>query len=330
MKDFMHFNAYSIDEAVELLRRYGGNGRIIAGGTDLLGKMKDRILPTYPEALINIKTIPDLNTIQKTDGKLRIGALVTLTEVAENEVIRSKYSALAKASSRTASPHLRNMGTIAGNICQDIRCWYYRAPKNRFSCLRKGGGRCYAIKGDNRFHSIFGGSVKGGCVAVHPSDTAPALIALNANIITSNRTIKAEDFFNVGVLHNTTVLEDNEIVTAIEVPEPEPTTKSAFIKFALRKSIDFPIVNCAAAIARDGEMVKQAKICLNAVSVVPRRVEKAEDVLIGKAVDENNAEGAGIAAVTDATPLEGNAYMVQLTKAIVKRTILACGDINGG
>lgn len=292
--------------------------------------MKDRILPTYPEALINIKTIPDLNTIQETDDKLRIGALVTLTEVAENEIIRSKYSALAKAASRTASPHLRNMGTIAGNICQDIRCWYYRAPRNRFSCLRKGGGRCYAIKGDNRFHSIFGGSVKGGCVAVHPSDTAPALIALNASIITSNRTIKAEDFFNVGVLHNTTVLEDHEIVTAIEVPKPEPGTSSAFIKFSLRKSIDFPIVNCAAVIARDGERVKQARICLNAVSVVPRRVDKAEEALIAKAVDEKNAEEAGIAAVADATPLEGNAYMVQITKAIVKRTILACGDTNGG
>lgn len=330
MKDFMHFNAYSIDEAEELLRRYGGNGRIIAGGTDLLGKMKDRILPTYPEALINIKTIPDLNTIQETDDKLRIGALVTLTEVAENDVIRSKYSALAKAASRTASPHLRNMGSIAGNICQDIRCWYYRAPRNRFSCLRKGGGRCYAIKGDNRFHSIFGGSVKGGCVAVHPSDTAPALIALNASIITSNRTIKAEDFFNVGVLHNTTVLEDHEIVTAIEVPEPEPGTNSAFIKFALRKSIDFPIVNCAVVITRDRDRVTQSRICLNAVSVIPRRVDKAEEVLTGKIVDEKNAEEAGIAAVADATPLEGNAYMVQITKAIVKRTILACGDTNGG
>jgi len=330
MKDFVHFNAYSIDEAAELLRRYGGNGRIIAGGTDLLGKMKDRILPTYPEALINIKTIPGLESIEEKDGMLTIGALATLSRVAEHPTVRSKYIALAEAAGRTASPHLRNMGTIAGNICQDIRCWYYRAPKNRFSCLRKGGGRCYAIKGDNRFHSIFGGSVKGGCVAVHPSDTAPALIALNANIITSNRTIKAEDFFNVGVLHNTTVLEDHEIVTAIEVPEPEPATRSAFIKFALRKSIDFPIVNCAAVITRDGERVAQARICINAVSVVPHRVEKAEKALIGEVIDEKNAEASGIEAVADATPMEGNAYMVQLTKAIVKRTILACGDTNGG
>jgi CO/xanthine dehydrogenase FAD-binding subunit len=165
---------------------------------------------------------------------------------------------------------------------------------------------------------------------VHPSDTAPALIALNADIITSKRTINAEDFFNVGVLHTTTVLEDDEIVTAVEVPIHKSGTKSAFIKFALRKSIDFPIVNCAAVITREGETVKTARICLNAVSVVPRRAVQAEDKLAGKAIDEKLAEEAGEAAVSDAAPMEGNAYMVQLTKAIVKRTILACGDSRGG
>jgi len=330
MKNFIHYNAYSIEEAVMLLARYGKNACVISGGTDLLGKMKDRVLPTYPEALINIKTIPGLNAIEEKTGKLSIGALATLTQVAEHETVRSNCAALAQAAGRTASPHLRNMGTIAGNICQDIRCWYYRAPKNRFSCLRKGGGRCYAIKGDNRFHSIFGGSVKGGCVAVHPSDTAPALIALDADIITSKRTIKAEEFFNVGVLHTTTVLEDNEIVTAIEVPTQNSVTKSAFIKFALRKSIDFPIVNCAAAITRDGETVTAARICLNAVSVVPKRVKPAEDRLVGETINEKHVGEAGAAAVSDAEPLEKNAYMVELAKAIVKRTILACGDTEGG
>ena len=172
--------------------------------------------------------------------------------------------------------------------------------------------------------------MKGGCFAVHPSDTAPALIALNADIITSKRTINAEEFFNVGVLHNTTVLDNDEIVTAIEVSKPEPVTKSAFIKFALRKSIDFPIVNCAAVVTRDDGRAKMARICLNAVSVVPHRAVQAEETLIGKVVDEKTAEDAGIAAVADATPMEGNAYMVELAKAIVKRTILACGDSNGG
>jgi xanthine dehydrogenase YagS FAD-binding subunit len=323
MKDFMHFNAYSVDEAVALLGRYGGNAGVIAGGTDLLGKMKDRILPSYPEALINIKTIPGLDQIEDKDGMISIGPLVTLSRVAEHPVIQKTYTALAQAAGRTASPHLRNMGTLAGNICQDIRCWYYRAPQNRFSCLRKGGGRCYAIKGDNRYHSIFGGSVKGGCFAVHPSDTAPALITLNAQIITSRRSISAETFFNVGV-HHTTVLENDEIITAIQIATPALETRSAFLKFALRKSIDFPIVNCAASITQKNSTVTHARLCLNAVSVVPHRSVKAEEVLIGKRIDESVAEEAAEAAVADAKPMEGNAYMVPITRTIIKRTILAC------
>jgi xanthine dehydrogenase YagS FAD-binding subunit len=221
------------------------------------------------------------------------------------------------------------MGTLAGNICQDIRCWYYRAPLNRFSCLRKGGGRCYAIKGDNRYHSIFGGSVKGGCFAVHPSDTAPALIALNARIITSKRSISAETFFNVGVTR-TTVLESDEIVTAIQIKEPAQETRSTFLKFALRKSIDFPIVNCAAAITSQHDTVTHARLCLNAVSVVPRRTIQAEEVLIGRRIDETAAEEAAVAAVADAKPMEGNAYMIPITRTIVKRTILACRKTRGG
>lgn len=323
MKDFVHFNAYTVDEAAALLNRYGGNAGIIAGGTDLLGKMKDHILPTYPEALINIKTIPGLDAIEEKDGGLSIGALVILARLADHPLIRSQYRALAEAAGRTASPHLRNMGTISGNLCQDIRCWYYRSPQNRFSCLRKGGGRCYAIKGDNRFHSIFGGSVRGGCFAVHPSDTAPAVIVLNGKIITSRRTIPATDFFNVGV-HRTTALENDEIVTAIHLPEPAPKTRSAFMKFALRKSIDFPIVNCAAAITCEGKTVTHARICLNAVSVVPRVAVQAEQVLIGSILDEKSAEEAGKAAVADAEPMEGNAYMVQVARTLVKRTVLSC------
>jgi xanthine dehydrogenase YagS FAD-binding subunit len=328
MKDFIHFNAYSVEEAVDLLKRYGGKATIIAGGTDLLGKMKDRICPTYPEALINIKTIPGLNSIEEKGDRLSIGALVTIAEVAEHPLIRSRHTALAEAAGRTASPHLRNMGTIAGNLCQDIRCWYYRTPKNRFACLRKGGGRCYAIQGDHRYHSIFGGSVKGGCFAVHPSDTAPALIALKAEIITSKRRIPAADFFNVGV-YQTTVLGPDEIVTKLEVPAPAPDSRSAFMKFSLRKSIDFPMVNCAVAVTRNKATVTQARICLNAVSVVPRLAVEAEGVLIGHPLEEPFAEKAAAAAVTDARPMEGNAYLVPIAKALIQRTILACGKMNG-
>ena len=321
MKNFAHVNATTLDEAVSALRRYGKKAAVIAGGTDLLGKMKDDILPTYPEALVNIKTIPDLDFITYKDGMLTIGALTRLEDITTNEIIKDEYPALAEAARRTASTHLREMGTIGGNICQDIRCWYYRNPNNRFPCLRKGGGRCYAIEGDNRYHSIFGGSVEKGCYAVHPSDTAPALIALNATIKTSKRTIKAEDFFHVSVV-KTTVLDDDEIVTEIQIPTP--AGKSAFIKFALRKAIDFPIVNCAAMVVSSKKKVTAARICLNAVYVKPYRAIKAEEALVGKTINEANAEAAGAALVSDAKPMTHNAYMVQIAKIMVKRAILGC------
>jgi xanthine dehydrogenase YagS FAD-binding subunit len=323
MRKFTHINARTIDEAVSALRRYGGRASIIAGGTDLLGKMKDEILPRYPEALINIKGIAGLDFLMEESGVLRIGALSRLEDIAREPLIREKYTALAQAAARTASPHLREMGTLGGNLCQDIRCWYYRNPNNRFPCLRKGGGKCYAIQGDNRYHSIMGGSVEDGCYAVHPSDTAPALIALNARVVTTKRTIALEKFFQVDVA-KTTVLESDEIVTEIRVPKPRTNSRSAFLKFAIRKSIDFPIVNCAAMIATTSGKATAARICLNAIWIKPYRATKAERAILKKRVNEKVAEAAGVAAMSDATPMEKNAYMVQIAKVLVKRSILAC------
>lgn len=323
MKTFAHFNASTIEEAVSLLRRYRGRASLIAGGTDILGKMKDRILPVYPEALINLKTIPGLDGIKELDGLLKLGPLAILEDIAHDAVIKAEYTALAEAARRTASPHLREMGTLGGNICQDIRCWYYRQPDNRFPCLRKGGGRCYALDGDNRYHSIFGGSVKEGCVAVHPSDTAPALIALDAKVKTSRRTIDAEEFFQVEV-SKTTVLDDHEVLESIQVPRPPDNTKSTFLKFALRKSIDFPIVNCAAMVTKSNGTVENVRICLNAVYVKPYRAREAEAFMKGKVIDEANAEKAGEAVAAEAAPLRHNAYMVQVAKVLVKRAILSC------
>jgi len=327
MRKFTHINARTIEEAVMALGRYGDRASIIAGGTDLLGKMKDAILPRYPEALIDIKSIPGLDFLKEERGVLRIGALTRLEDIGKEPLIREKYTALAQAAGRTASPHLREMGTIAGNLCQDIRCWYYRNPNNRFPCLRKGGGRCYAIEGDNRYHSIMGGSVEGGCYAVHPSDTAPALIALNAKIKTSKRTLDAEDLFQVDVA-KTTVLDSDEIVTEICVPEPKSGSRSAFIKFAIRKSIDFPIVNCAAMITSRKGVVVAARICLNAIAVKPYRTIKAEKMILKKRIDESLAEAAGSAALSDAKPMERNGYMVQIAKVLTKRVILACAESN--
>ncbi len=323
MKKFAHFNASTIEEAVELLKRYGGRANLIAGGTDLLGKMKDRILPDYPEALVNLKTIPGLDFIKEEKGLLKIGALTRLEDIATSETVKEKYSTLAEAARRTASPHIREMGTLSGNLCQDIRCWYYRNPENRFPCLRKGGGRCYAHAGDTRYHSIFGGSVEEGCIAVHPSDTAPALIALKADVKTTKRTIGIEDFFQVEV-SKTTVLDEDEIVTEIHVPTPEKGTKSTFLKFALRKSIDFPVVNCAAHMMTSDGRVRDARICLNAVYVKPYRAKRAEEALIDREINETAAAEAGLAAVTEAAPLKDNQYMVEIAKVLVKRAILDC------
>ena len=327
MRKFTHINAQTIEEAVTALRRYGNRASIIAGGTDILGKMKDEILPQYPEALINIKTIPGLEFLKEEAGVLRVGALTPLEDIAREPLIRHKYAALAQAAGRTASPHLREMGTLGGNLCQDIRCWYYRNPDNRFPCLRKGGGRCYAIEGDNRYHSIMGGSVEGGCYAVHPSDAAPALIALNAGVMTSKRMISLDSFFQVDVA-KTTVLDFDEIVTEIQVPEPSADSRSAFLKFAIRKSIDFPIVNCAAMITFSSGKVAAARICLNAIAVKPYRATKAEQLILKKRIDEKIAEAAGIAAMSEAKPMDRNGYMVQIARVLVKRAILACSGSN--
>lgn len=323
MRAFEHFNANTLDEAVAILRRYGARAQVISGGTDLLGKLKDEILPRYPEAIINIKSISGMDYIREDNGGLKIGALTRLEDIAVHPIVKQRFGALAQAAGRAASPHLREMGTLAGNICQDIRCWYYRYPNNRFPCLRKGGGRCYAVEGDNRYHSIFGGTVDNGCYAVHPSDTAPALIVLDAVVKTTKRTLPAEDFFDVKV-GGTTVLDPDEIVTELEFPEPPGGGASHFLKFALRKTIDFAIVNCAAMISIEAAKVSTARVCLNAVAVKPHRAVQAEQTIIGQALNASTAEAAGESAVSEATPLKDNGYMVQLAKIIVKRTLLAC------
>ncbi len=314
MKKFEHVNAATLDEAVLALT--AGKARIIAGGTDLLPSLKDEILPDYPETLINIKSVPGMAFIEEEADVLRIGAATLLCDVALAKIVRERYQALAEASGRVGHPHIREMGTLGGNICQLTRCWYFRVPANRFFCRRKGGDTCYALTGDGRYHSIFGGVA--GCVAINPSDVAPALVALGAQIKTTRRVVEAESFFSAKGCAST-VLDENEIVSEVRIPAPASGTKSAFIKYALRKSIDFPIVNCAAAIGP-----KEARICLNAVFNNPYRAAAAEEVILGKPIDEAIADAAGAAAVSAARPLKSNRYKVQIARTLVKRAILAC------
>jgi xanthine dehydrogenase YagS FAD-binding subunit len=313
MKAFNHTNATTLAEAQTALA--GGKTTLIAGGTDLIGRLKDNILATYPETLINIKTIPSLDYIKEEGGMLKIGATTRLADIANHQAVKQKYTALAQAAGRVATPHVRDMGTIGGNLAQLHRCWYFRKPENRFPCVRKGGDRCFAMMGDNRYHSIFGNVNK--CIAVNISDTAPALIALNARVVTSKRTIEAENFFDVGIPSNT-VLAVDEIIKEIQVPAPPAGAKSSFLKFAIRKSIDFPIVNCAVMVGGGSP-----RICLNAVAPKPYRATKAEAAIAGKPINEANAEAAGAAAVEDARPLEATKYKVQIAKTLVKRALLA-------
>jgi xanthine dehydrogenase YagS FAD-binding subunit len=331
MKDINHVNVTSIAAATAELAK--GNAAVIAGGTDILGRLKNMMSPNLPDTLVNIKTIPNMSYIKEDSGALKIGPLTTLTEIAENTTVQTKYTALAQAAGRAASPELRNRGTIGGNICQHVRCWYYRAEHDVFPCLRKSAnGICYALIGDNRFHSIFG--PVSGCIAVNPGDTAPALIALDAKIVTSKKTVNAENFFTTKLSPSeaSTVLDDDEIVTEIQVPTPASGVKSAFTKFAYRKSFDFPIVNCAAMIGG-----QTARICLNAVYNTPRRATGAENAVQGKTIDDTVADAAATAAVTGTVPLPagagyalgtmginpGNKYMQQLIKAMVKQTVVA-------
>jgi xanthine dehydrogenase YagS FAD-binding subunit len=315
MKSFKHVNAKSLAEAKGALA--GGKATIIAGGTDLIGTLKDNILhPKYPSSLVNIKTIPGLDSIKEEAGMLKIGATTRLADIAANPVINKKYTALAQAASRVATPHVREMGTIGGNIAQLHRCWYFRKPENRFDCIRKGGKQCFAMMGDNRYHSIFG--PVNACLAVHPSDIAPALIALNASVVTDTRTVAAESFFDVKVPGNT-VLAPGEIITGIQIPTPPAGAKSAFIKFAIRKSIDFPIVNCAVMVGGG-----KPRIALNAVAGKPYRATKAEAAVAEKKITEAVAEAAGAAAVEDARPLgDAMKYKVQIAKVMVKRALMA-------
>ncbi len=322
MKPFKHINAQTVNQAVALSKEYEGRARLIAGGTDLLGELKDRVLLTHPEVLVNIKTIPDMDYIREEAEVLRIGALAKLCEIAASPVVQDKYNALAQAAQSVGSPQIRNMGTIGGNLCQDIRCWYYRASPwcgDSFVCLRKGGRICYAVAGDNYYHSIFGGYK--GCFAVHPSDTAPALIALSAEAKTTKRVVALEDFFDA---LTGTILDPDEIVTEVRVPSPAAGTKSAYLKFGLRKAIDFAIVSVACVLTVEGGVCKDARIVLGGVAPIPWRSKSAEDAIEGKHLGETTAEAAGSAAVAKASALPNNKYKAQIAKTLVARAILAC------
>lgn len=322
MKAFKHFNATSVDEAIALMRSCNGNANLIAGGTDLLGVLKDEILPDFPEAVINIKTIPGLDDVEENEKGLKIGALTKLVDVVAHPLVRKRYPILSKAAEAVATPEIRNMATLGGNLCQDTRCWYYRYPHHmggRIICYRKETGPCQAVKGDNRYHAIMGAKV---CFAVCPSDTAVALTALNARLEITDpqgvRNVSINEFFTT--LGN--ILKPDELLTNIQLPNPPKGAKQAFLKFTLRKPVDFAIVSVAAVTSMQADVCKDATIVLGAVAPTPLRAIDAEKSIMGKVADEKAIEEAARAAVKDAKPMRMNAYKVEITKTLIKRALL--------
>lgn len=323
MKDFNHVNGRSAEEVVGLLAALGGKAKVIAGGTDLLGVLKDRILPKYPETIINIKTIPDLDRIG-ADGKyVKIGALARLDDIVRSPIVRKKVPVLAEAAAAVATPQIRNIGTIGGNLCQDVRCLYYRYPHQiggRIICRRKGKGPCFAVKGDNRYNAVMGAR---RCFAVCPSDMAVALTALDAGIEVvgagGSRQIPAKDFYT----DSGNVLGKGEMVTEIQIPVPRKGTQAVFLKFRLRDAVDFAIVSVAAAMVMERGICRSARIVLGAVAPTPIRAFTAEAFVQGKSITDEIAGRAADLAFEKAKPLSRNAYKVEIGKKLVQQSIMA-------
>lgn len=309
MEKITHIDAATIDDAVDAL---GSDAAIIAGGTDIYNGLKAYIYPNPPQTLVNIKTIPGLEYIKEEGGMLKLGALTRLADIADSSVVQAKWSSLAEAALLVGSPQLRHQGTIGGNICQDCRCWYYRAEHNQFNCFRKGGNLCFLTLGRSEKHSaILGGQV---CFTNSVSDTAIPLTALGATVVTTKRNIDIGDFFvTLG-----DILDDDEIVTEIQVPEPAAGTKQVFLKWAERKAIDFAEASVAIAVSSS-----DAKIVLGSVSPTPWRATDAESAVSGQTITEALATTAGEEAVNGAITILDNTYKIQLVKTLVKRALLA-------
>jgi xanthine dehydrogenase YagS FAD-binding subunit len=317
---FSYIRARSLDEAVRYLALNGA--RLHAGGTDLLGCLRDRVFDVT--TVVSIAGLKELRGIRATPtGGLRIGSLTTIEEVARHPIIRSSYPALSMAAAEVASPQLRNQGTIGGNLCQKPRCWYYRGE---FQCLRKGGDRCYAVEGENRYHCIFGGK---NCFIVHPSDTAPALVALQASVgiagPNGRRTVAVENFHMPPAVDYTseTVLEPAEIVTEIILPPPAQGLRSSYRKVRTRRAWDFALAGVALAVVFAGDRTADSRVVLSGAAPVPWRCTEAETALRGGRLDRDRAIKAAEAALQDAEPMEQNEYKIPLFRGLLEQQLIA-------
>jgi xanthine dehydrogenase YagS FAD-binding subunit len=321
LPNFSYVRVKSVSEAVRALASPGT--RLHAGGTDLLGCLRDRVFTA--DRVVSLGGVTALRGVSvPAAGGLRIGAMTTLAEVAANKQVLESYPALAQAAASVASPQLRNQGTIGGNLCQRPRCWYFRGD---FHCARKGGDTCYAMQGENQYHAIFGASA---CCMVHPSDTAVALVALGARARVSGpggvRTVPLGAFFLLPDKDVTkeTVLARGEIVTDVLLPAVAPGTKSSYRKVRSRGAWDFALASVALAIGVDSAgVVRQARVVLGAAAPAPWRAEAAEKAIVGNKVTPEVAARAAEAAVAGAQPLSQNEYKLALFRGIVEEQLAA-------
>jgi xanthine dehydrogenase YagS FAD-binding subunit len=325
MPVFELFQPASIDDAIKLLDKHRTDAWVLAGGLDSMDWLKDRI--KRPKVVVDLSQIAELKGVREANGGIEIGAMTPLTEIVRNPIVREKYSLLMEAAELVASPQIRNQGTIGGNVSQDTRCWYYRGG---WTCYRAGGNICYADTPTalNREHAIFDAD---RCVAVNPSDTAPALIALDAKMVIrgpkGERTVDAEDYFiGPGIdITRMTVLEPNELLTTIRIPSTMAGAQFYFEKVRDRQVWDFPLVNVASAIVYAGGKIDRARLVVNAVAAKPRRLKAVEAAVIGKPRNEETADMAGKLAVEGAQTLRHNGYKVPLMRNLVKRAIRGAG-----
>jgi len=323
MKAFRNASAAGLEDAVALAsaaRRDGERTSYAGGGSDLLGMVKERI--TAPDVVVSLKTVAGQDQVEDTGGGVRIGGLITLDALSRHPLVRDRFAVLAEAAGTVATPQIRNVGTLSGNLCQRPWCWYYR---NGFDCYKAGGNQCFSATGENQFHAIFGG---GPSFIVHPSDTAVALVALGATFDVigpgGNRSVPAADFFALPSADpaRENVLGEDELLAGAALPAPGSGARSAYHKVMDREAWTHAVVSAAVVLDLDGDVCRRARIVLGGVAPTPWRVPDAEAVLVGQRVTPTVAARAAEVAVVGARPLAKNGYKVTLTQGVVERTLV--------
>jgi len=321
MSQFELFQPATAEDTAALLARYGADAWVLAGGLDSLDWFKDRI--KRPKVVVDLSQVKELCGINEVNGGLDIGAMTTVADVARHPAVRERFALLSNAAESVASPQIRNQGTIGGNVSQDARCWYYR---NGWTCYRAGGNTCYGDtpEGMNREHAVFDAD---RCIAVNPSDTAPALIALDARMVIRNvretRVVKAQDYF-MGPgddITRMTVLGPGDLLTAIRIPATWSGARFYFEKVRDRQVWDFPLVNIASATVLTGDRIESMRLAVNAVAAHPVRLTRVEDAVRGQPQSEATAEMAGKVAIEGAQSLRHNGYKVTLVRNLVQRAV---------